>query len=189
MSIPTVHRDRTTLEAKPVSWNGYSLRRYVPVPALSEETVAYTADLLLNDAKVGTISNDGHGGASRIQGLEERTHEDEIVDVPSGMRYPGHDFEVSVDTVLEAVAQTGRMLNTRSRRASLVVAQGEHENLTLPEVVFAESLMVHGVPVSGTGYDPVSEAVRTQMERLGATVAYFAVRNVLYVGRLVTTER
>ncbi len=42
---------------------GYRLIDLTEYPALSEETVAYSATITKDGAEVGTVTNDGHGGA------------------------------------------------------------------------------------------------------------------------------
>src|SRR5699024_1547745 len=141
--VPAMLDTGPSIEARPANWDGYSLRNYTPVPEMSEETTAYTADLLHEGALVGTISNRGRGGASLVRGQGARLHQERVVDAPSGARYPGTDLIASTDSVLEAIAQTGKALAISRLRAHLVVLADGQEYLTLPEVVFADTLDVH----------------------------------------------
>ncbi len=45
------------------------LRRFVHYPRMSEETVAFNADVYVDGVKRGTASNEGHGGPNNIQPL------------------------------------------------------------------------------------------------------------------------
>lgn len=177
-----------SIEAFPANWGGYSLRNYTPILKMSEETMAYTADLLYEGALVGTISNRGRGGASLVRGQDARLHEERVVDAPSGARYPGTDLIASTDSVLEAIAQTGKMLATSRLRAHLVVLAKEREYLGLLEVVFAGTLDVHSIPLEDTRGATVLSTVRRYMAEIDAAVACFSVGSTLYVGRLVQMD-
>lgn len=177
-----------SIEARPANWDGYSLRNYTPVPEMSEETTAYTADLLHEGALVGTISNRGRGGASLVRGQGARLHQERVVDAPSGARYPGTDLIASTDSVLEAIAQTGKALAISRLRAHLVVLADGQEYLTLPEVVFADTLDVHSIPLEDTRGVTVLSTVRRHMAEIDAAVACFSVGSTLYVGRLVQMD-
>lgn len=175
----------TTLEAQPVRWNGYSFERYVPHHEMSCETACYSADLLLDGTKVAKIANSGQGGASLVSGPGARVHQDAVVDAPSGMTYRSFDFEspVSVDAILEGIAETGRELGVRARRVGIIVSPGGEE--PLHDVIFAQAIDTYRVLVNGTSLEAISEAVLETMQEIGADAVYFAVQRVLYVGRIV----
>lgn len=53
---------------QPTAMDRWSLRRYQPVARLSEETLAFTAEILLDGKKVLDARNDGHGGCNYYYG-------------------------------------------------------------------------------------------------------------------------
>ena len=81
------------ITVEPVTWNGYNLTAFRANPALSRETNAYSATLRKDGRKIGVLSNNGNGGASRIDAgpSASRALEQEIVDTPSGIRLSGPD--------------------------------------------------------------------------------------------------
>lgn len=169
----------TTVE--PVTWNGYSLTAFRANPALSRETNAYSATLRKDGRKVGVLSNNGNGGASRIDAgpSASRALEQEIVDAPSGIRL-SDGLEPSADSVLESIADTARILSAKARVVRFVVAKGRDENLTLGEVLYNPDLMIHTIPMRGEGEAMVHRSIRRGMEVTGATEVYFGLRGLLY---------
>src|SRR5699024_555838 len=107
---------------------------------------------------------------------------------PSGARYPGTDLIASTDSVLEAIAQTSKALAISRLRAHLVVLADGQEYLTLPEVVFADTLVVHSIPLDDTREATVLIPARRHMPDIDAAVACFTVGSTLYVGRLVQMD-
>lgn len=60
----------------PTPMDRWSVRKYKPVNALSEETIAFTAEILLDGRKVIDASNQGHGGCNTYHG--ERQYIDQL---------------------------------------------------------------------------------------------------------------
>src|SRR5699024_967591 len=123
-----------------------------------------------------------------VRGQGARLHQERVVDAPSGARYPGTDLIASTASVLEAIAQTGKALAISRLRAHLVVLADGQESLTLPEVVFADTLYVHSTPLDDTRGVTVLSTVRRHMAEIDAAVACFSVGSTLYVGRLVQMD-
>lgn len=94
------------------------LRKVQVYPRLSQETIAFNADLYLDGKKVGRAENDGHGGQTRVDGMPYPKFQEinawvvanvpkETIDMGDGQAYVmEYDLPSYIDKLVEAYEQS-----------------------------------------------------------------------------------
>jgi hypothetical protein len=77
-----------------------TLKNYKPVPALSEETEAFTATIYLDRKRAGQVSNVGHGGCNRYDFTDRQAEEAFNAYVETWARENGRGGEIA-DALIE----------------------------------------------------------------------------------------
>jgi len=99
----------------------------------SEETTCFSASLYINDTKVGTARNQGHGGATRIEAYNKEAQElvklaeEYCATLPS---YKSDHFDLDVDLefyidLLVEQSQTARELKRLMKNKVVAVKDGD----------------------------------------------------------------
>lgn len=76
----------TRTEATPATFAGYRLVGYTEHPRMSQETIAFDAEVHYQGTRVGTLSNDGQGGAHRFAA---DSREDHLATTSANKVFPG----------------------------------------------------------------------------------------------------
>lgn len=128
----------TRTEATPATFAGYRLVGYTEHPRMTQETIAFDAEVHHQGTRVGTLSNDGRGGAHRFtaDSIEDNLAADAANKSFPGIRNTTYEFTYDL---FESLALAGDIAKTLlgARYVSLVpdmsieAVLGDGEELTV----------------------------------------------------------
>lgn len=101
----------TRTKATPATFAGYRLVGYTEHPRMTQETIAFDAEVHYQGTRVGTLSNDGQGGAHRFtpDSAEDNRATSAADKAFPGVRDTTHGFTYDL---FESLALTGDIAKT-----------------------------------------------------------------------------
>lgn len=161
-----------------VEINGYSLSNFKSHPDMSEETLAFSADLHHDGEKVGTISNSGRGEAALVRSSDPR-HRSAVPDVKTEYTTEFGEMTVnlSVDTVLTSLAEVAQSIAPHRGSVSVI------PDPDIQQLVSGGEMEVLRIRGKGGGKPDTLAAAEFIMKETGSTSVAASIDGVLHVIR------
>lgn len=138
------------------------LKSFKWFPSMSEETNAFTANVVINGKKVGTARNDGHGGMTDLHFSDPQIGKDfsawALAQPPSVSEHGTLEMTADffIDLLVDALIETQELKKEQKRLAKIKSAMIERGFPTTLQIIQNDSYVCVGVKI-------MSDAVIQQM--------------------------